>query len=198
MLACLIVSALLSASAFTFVGVFVLTGPLQYGLFRVLTDRVRGREKVEFGDLFKGFEENFSGALVLGLLQSIFIFLWSLLFIVPGIVKSYSYSMSYYLQQEDKSKDWKACLDESRSRMDGHKGQLFLLDLSFIGWYIVGLLCLGVGTLFVVPYHDMARTNFFMALQAEQDDEIEALRDGGEYPEETKNAESGENGEILR
>ena len=111
LLACLIVSALLSASAFTFVGVFVLTGPLQYGLFRVLTDRVRGREKVEFGDLFKGFEENFSGALVLGLLQSIFIFLWSLLFIVPGIVKSYSYSMSYYLQQEDKSKDWKACLD---------------------------------------------------------------------------------------
>ena len=121
-----------------------------------------------------------------------------MLFIIPGIVKSYSYSMSYYLQQEDKSKDWKACLDESRSRMDGHKGQLFLLDLSFIGWYIVGLLCLGVGTLFVVPYHDMARTNFFMALQAEQDDEIEALRDGGEYPEETKNAESGENGEVLR
>lgn len=63
---------------------------------------------------------------------------------------------------------------------------------------IVGLLCLGVGTLFVVPYHDMARTNFFMALQAEQDDEIEALRDGGGYPEETKNAESGENGEVLR
>lgn len=60
LLACLIVSALLGASAFTFVGVFVLTGPLQYGLFRVLTDRVRGREKVEFGDLFKGFEENFS------------------------------------------------------------------------------------------------------------------------------------------
>ena len=69
LLACLIVSALLSASSFTFVGVFVLTGPLQYGLFRVLTDRVRGREKVEFGDLFKGFEENFSGALVLGLLS---------------------------------------------------------------------------------------------------------------------------------
>ncbi len=198
LLACLIVSALLSASVFTFFGVFILTGPLQYGLFRVLTDRVRGREKVEFGDLFKGFEENFSGTLVLGILQSIFIFLWSLLLIVPGIVKSYSYSMSYYLQQEDKSKDWKACLDESRSRMNGHKGQLFLLDLSFIGWYIVGLLCLGVGALFVVPYHDMARTNFFMALQAEQDDGIEELRDGGGYSGEIFEAESGEKDEVLK
>lgn len=198
LLACLIVSALLSASVFTFFGVFILTGPLQYGLFRVLTDRVRGREKVEFGDLFKGFEENFSGTLVLGILQSIFIFLWSLLLIVPGIVKSYSYSMSYYLQQEDKSKDWKACLDESRSRMNGHKGQLFLLDLSFIGWYMVGLLCLGVGALFVVPYHDMARTNFFMALQAEQDDGIEELRDGGGYSGEIFEAESGEKDEVLK
>lgn len=56
---------------------------------------------------------------------------------------------------------------------------------------------MGVGTLFVVPYHDMARTNFFMALQAEQDDGIEELRDDGEYPKETKNAESGENGEEI-
>ena len=51
--------------------------------------------------------------------------------------------------------------------MDGHKWQLFCLDLSFIGWYFVGALCLGLGTLFVVPYHEMARANFYEALKAE-------------------------------
>ena len=107
-------------------------------------------------------------------MQSIFIALWSLLLVVPGIVKAYSYSMSYYIQQEDKSKDWKACLDESRQMMDGYKGRLFCLDLSFIGWYIVGALCFGVGTLFVAPYHRMARANFFMALSAERETVVNA------------------------
>lgn len=156
LLACLIVTVLTSAASVVFfVGSLIVVGPLGYGLARVMTDRVRGKERIELGDTFKGFTENFGGSLILGLLQSIFIALWSLLLVVPGIVKAYSYSMSYYIQQEDKSKDWKACLDESRQMMDGYKGRLFCLDLSFIGWYIVGALCFGVGTLFVAPYHQL-------------------------------------------
>ena len=170
LLACLIVTVLTSAASVVFfVGSLIVVGPLGYGLARVMTDRVRSKERIELGDTFKGFTENFGGSLILGLLQSIFIALWSLLLVVPGIVKAYSYSMSYYIQQEDKSKDWKACLDESRQMMDGYKGRLFCLDLSFIGWYIVGALCFGVGTLFVAPDHRMARANFFMALSAERE-----------------------------
>ena len=163
-----------AASVVFFVGSLIVVGPLGYGLARVMTDRVRSKERIELGDTFKGFTENFGGSLILGLLQSIFIALWSLLLVVPGIVKAYSYSMSYYIQQEDKSKDWKACLDESRQMMDGYKGRLFCLDLSFIGWYIVGALCFGVGTLFVAPYHRMARANFFMALSAERETVVNA------------------------
>lgn len=168
LLVCFIVTALTGVVSMTYVGVLILAGPLEYGLARVTVGRVRGKEEINPGETFVGFTENFGGSFLLGLLQSIFIALWSLLFIIPGIVKSYSYSMSFYIQQEDRSKDWKTCINESRQMMNGHKGQLFCLDLSFIGWYIVGALCLGIGTFFVVPYHQMARANFFMALAAEQ------------------------------
>ena len=91
LLACLIVTVLTSAASVVFfVGSLIVVGPLGYGLARVMTDRVRGKERIELGDTFKGFTENFGGTLILGLLQSIFIALWSLLLVVPGIVKAYS------------------------------------------------------------------------------------------------------------
>ena len=59
--------------------------------------------------------------------------------------------------------------------MDGHKWQLFCLDFSFLGWYIVGALCFGIGVFFVAPYHQMARANFYEALKAEQQPQIEQM-----------------------
>jgi hypothetical protein len=59
---------------------------------------------------------------------------------------------------------WKQALDESKSLTDGYKMDLFLLDLSFIGWYIVGALCLGIGTLWVEAYHMAAKANFYNAI----------------------------------
>ena len=83
LLACLIVTVLTSAASVVFfVGSLIVVGPLGYGLARVMTDRVRGKERIELGDTFKGFTENFGGSLILGLLQSIFIALWSLLLVV--------------------------------------------------------------------------------------------------------------------
>ncbi|MBO6019888.1 MAG: DUF975 family protein [Clostridia bacterium] len=102
--------------------------------------------------------------MLLGLLQYIFIFLWSLLFIIPGIVKMYSYSMSYYLAINHPDWDWKQCIDESRRIMDGNKWKLFVLDLSFIGWYIVGMLACGIGVLWVYPYNEAARAEFYQEL----------------------------------
>ena len=60
------------------------------------------------------------------------------------------------------------CITQSREMMNGYKWKLFCLDFSFIGWYLLGALCLGVGTIFVVPYHQMARTNFYLALKSER------------------------------
>ena len=147
-------------------GSLILIGPLAYGVARITTQLVCGKNNIDISDLFKGFTEDLTNTLILGLLQALFTALWSLLFIVPGIVKAYSYSMASYIQQDQPNKDWKFCLNESISWMEGHKWQLFCLDLSFIGWYIVGALCLGIGTLFVEPYHQVARANFYEALKA--------------------------------
>ena len=103
------------------------------------------------------------------LLQTVLIFLWSLLFVIPGLVKSYSYALAYYLQQEPGGAEREPAdiLNESRRMMNGYKWQLFCLDFSFIGWYILGALCFGIGTFFVVPYHQQARANFYLARVAE-------------------------------
>lgn len=138
-----------------------------YGVSRVTVNTVRGKP-VNIVETFCGFTESFSDSIVLNLLQSIYVALWSLLFFVPGIIKSYAYSMAFYIQQENSNKSASDCLSESQKLMKGHKWQLFCLDLSFIGWYIVGSLCFGVGVFFVIPYHQTARANFYMALTAEE------------------------------
>ena len=70
--------------------------------------------------------------------------------------------MAYFIQQEQPNKNWKYNINESRRLMNGKKWKLFCLDFSFIGWYFLGFLCFGIGILFVIPYHQMARTNFYL------------------------------------
>ncbi|MBO5736960.1 MAG: DUF975 family protein [Clostridia bacterium] len=164
-----LVTAICGSTGIGVVAAFILTGALQYGVARVTTNCARNRAW-GVGQVFSGFQECFVKALVLNIVHSIFIFLWTLLLIIPGIVKSYSYALVYYLQQEPENmhREPTDLITESRQWMYGHKWQLFCLDLSFIGWYILGALCLGIGTLFVVPYHQMARANFYLDLRAER------------------------------
>ena len=182
MLACLIVDLILSALGFTVVGTIIVLGPLSYGLVRVLVRCARENKDVDFGDLFKGFTDDFGGNVVLGLSIGLFTFLWSLLFIIPGIVKSYSYSQAFYIKHDDPSKDWMTCIDESRAMMRGHKWKLFCLDLSFIGWYLLGFLCFGIGMIFVTPYHEMARTNFYLELTGTSRAKAEEVKAEEEAP----------------
>ncbi len=166
-------SAILSALSSTFVGLILLGGPLTYGFYRVLIGAANSK-KVDLNDMVSGFTESFGNSLVLYLLQTLFTALWSLLFIIPGIVKSYSYAMAMYIQQDNPEREARECLQESMIMMDGYKWKLFCLDLSFIGWYLLGSLCFGIGVLFVTPYHELARTNFYLALKAQLDGEIQA------------------------
>jgi uncharacterized membrane protein len=82
--------------------------------------------------------------------------------------------MAMYIQQDNPEREARECLQESMIMMDGYKWQLFCLDLSFIGWYLLGSLCFGIGVFFVTPYHELARTNFYLALKAQLDGEIQA------------------------
>lgn len=180
----LICSAISSAaSSITFgIAAIVITGPLYYGICRICVNVVKGNNKIQIEDLFVGFKECFTQSFLLSLLTGLFTFLWSLLFVVPGIIKSYSYAMAPYILQDDPSKDWKTALDESKAMMEGHKWQLFCLDLSFIGWFIVGFLCCCVGVIFVEPYVLMARANFYMALKAMNEPEPEEAETEGSEP----------------
>lgn len=163
----IIMSAILSASSAVMVGPLLLTGPLSFGAAYVFLKQSRDYEKMEIGDLFKGFQTDFVGTLLLGLMQAIFITLWSMLFVIPGIVKSYSYSMCFYIKADHPEYGWKECIDASKEMMNGHKMELFILDLSFIGWAIVGSLALGIGSLWVSAYVEASHAQFYKSLLGE-------------------------------
>lgn len=139
----------------------VIAGPLEYGITKAFLKQTRDGQKIEVGTLFDGFKDDFTGNFALGLLMTLFIALWSLLFVIPGIVKSYAYSMAFYIKNDHPDFTWKQCIDESQNMMRGHKMELFIQDLSFLGWMIVGELCLGVGGLWVSAYVSAARSQFY-------------------------------------
>lgn len=152
----------------------ILAGPFGIGLSLVFMKLARNHNNVDLADLFTSFSDRFGKDFLLGLMIFVFTFLWSLLFIIPGIVKSYAYSMAYYISLDHPEWGWKECIEESKRITQGHKGELFVLDLSFIGWYIVGSLCLGIGILWVNPYHNTARANYYEALKANSQPVYEA------------------------
>ena len=87
---------LLSAAGFTFVGPMILVGPISFGIAKLFLKQTSDKKQMNIVGLFDGFNTDFTGNLVLGLLRDLFVFLWSLLLIVPGIVKYYQYSMALY------------------------------------------------------------------------------------------------------
>ncbi|MDY4592664.1 MAG: DUF975 family protein [Eubacteriales bacterium] len=174
-----LVDGLLAATLYvSFLSILVF-GPFCYAVCKASYRLVKGEEN-KIVNAFDGFTDDFGKSFVLGLLNTLFVFLWGLLLVVPGIIMSYAYSMAFYLQQDGRYKDLtaKQLLDKSREIMNGYKAQLFLLDLSFIGWYIVGALCLGVGTLWVNAYHQVARANFYKELIDMIDPVVEGEEDG--------------------
>jgi len=86
-------------------------------------------------------------------LRDLFVFLWTLLFIIPGIVKSYQYRMVPYILAEDPFIDYKQALELSKNMMNGQKWRTFVLDISFIGWYFLAAITFFIlGVLYVEPY----------------------------------------------
>lgn len=167
LLAVFVASAILSAAGYmTVVGTLFLAGALDYGVTRAFYNQMLKGGEVKFDDLFCAFSEDYWGATALYLLKTLYLFLWSLL-IVPGVIKTYSYAMAEYIHQKRRTGTATEFICESRFLMDGHKWDLFLLDLSFLGWYILGSLCLGVGVLWVYPYHRAARVRFFNEVEKE-------------------------------
>lgn len=98
-------------------------------------------------------------------MRGLFNFLWYLALIIPGIVKSYGYSMVPYLLTDNPKMDYREAIELSQNMTVGHKLDMFVLDLSFIGWYLLGLLACGLGGVFVNPYYESTRAELYLVLR---------------------------------
>ncbi|MEG2276756.1 MAG: DUF975 family protein [Odoribacter sp.] len=145
-------------------GIFLIL-PLGYGVMVVFLKSFRG-EEVEIGRLFDGFNDYWRifGTMILVYLYT---FLWSLLLIIPGIIKSYSYGLTSYILLDEPELKYDAAIQKSMAMMRGNKMKLFLLDLSFIGWGLLCILTLGIGFLWLSPYIYSARAAFYQDLKKE-------------------------------
>lgn len=132
-------------------------------MIRVYLNLVKGVQP-HVGDAFSGFDD-FWSAFKVNFFVGLFTFLWSLLFVIPGIIKAYSYSMSYYILAENKGKPALQCIEESKQMTDGHKMDLFVLDLSFIGWVLLCTFSLGIAGIWVLPYMQATYTNVYNSLK---------------------------------
>lgn len=141
----------------------VLAGPLTLGLISCFMKLVR-KKSFKFENLFDGFK-NFSSAFILQILVTLFVFLWALLFIIPGIIAAYRYSMSFYILYDNPNIGAMEALDLSKKIMIGNKWKLFCLHFSFIGWAILSILTLGIGFLWLVPYMNTAVANFYESVK---------------------------------
>jgi uncharacterized membrane protein len=142
--------------------------PCGYVFVMQLMSFMRDGKQNLVSDYFKLFKDKYMIALPVVALTYLYTFLWTLLFIIPGIIKGYSYALASYISIEDNNIPAEECINKSMQMMEGHKMRLFLLDLSFIGWYFVAFLTFGIGLFWVVPYHEMARILFYEDLKSQQ------------------------------
>lgn len=134
--------------------------------FVIFSLHVSRDETAEIGNLFDGFGIFFR-ALWLAILQGLFVFLWSLLLFVPGIVAAYRYRQALYLLLDHPEKSAWQCLRESGALMRGHKWELFVLDLSFLGWMLLSAMFAPV-TIWLDPYRAITNANYYNRLVGTQ------------------------------
>lgn len=163
----------LKIGSFTFTlrhGIFglaatIIGGVLQIGYADFLLKQHDGKE-VHFRDLFSRFDY-FGTGFAQRFLRVLYETLWSLLFIIPGIVKGYSYAMTPFILAENPQLTASQAISMSQDMMDGHKAELFYLDLSFIGWAFLAAITLNLGNIALNPYRNAAHAAFYRQLQVE-------------------------------
>jgi uncharacterized membrane protein len=141
---------------------FILMGPVTLGISGFFLKLIRN-ESPAIEDMFGGFKF-FIQAFVLKFLITLFTILWSLLLIIPGIIAALRYSMSYYILKDNPNLTAFEALNQSKRLMVGFKFGLFRLYLSYIGWFLLGIITLGIAFIWVTPYFETAKANFYQNL----------------------------------
>ncbi|WFB35281.1 DUF975 family protein [Kiritimatiellota bacterium B12222] len=137
----------------------LIAGPMSMGFALAFLTLIRGGQ-AEVGQLFEGFRA-FGNALGAYILMSIFIFGWTLLLIIPGIIASISYSMTFFVLADDPELGPMDAIRRSKEMMRGYKWQYFCLCLRFIGWSILCILTFFIGYLWLMPYMQTSFAHFY-------------------------------------
>lgn len=153
-----IVSAIVGFLICTFVN-----GPMNVGLSKYFI--LNSESAPALSEIFAGFKVKFgrnAGAMLLVGIKTV---LWTCLLIVPGIIKSFEYAIIPYILADDDIISTKDAFKKANALMKGNKWRLFKLDFSFIGWFVLCVLTLGVGTFFLIPYLNAAMAEFYLELK---------------------------------
>ncbi len=138
----------------------LVSGPLSIGsvLFSLSLSR---KQKASTSQLFMGFKR-LEVTIIYNILIMLYIILWSLLFIVPGIVAAFSYLLTPFIVAENKSISASEAIAKSKELMKGNKGKAFCLVFRFFGWFLLSILTLGIGFLWLIPYMHVSVSNFYL------------------------------------
>lgn len=143
---------------------FIIGGVIELGYAQYLLKQ-HSRTELDFRDLFSKFD-CFGAGFCQAFLRGLYTFLWSLLFIVPGIVAHYRYAMTPFIMAEDPNLTASQAITASKEMMYGHKADLFWLDLTFTGWVLLCILTLNLGNIALNPYRNAAYAAFYRSLTA--------------------------------
>jgi uncharacterized membrane protein len=154
--------------------VFILAGPMAVGLAIFDLNISRGKD-VQVEQIFEGFKRNFGNYIAAHLLMTLFIFLWMLLLIIPGIVAAISYSMTFFIMADDDNIDPMEALKKSKAMMNGNKLKYFRMVLRLFGLGLLCILTLGIGFLWLAPYARVVNAKFYQDIKGDQDNQYGAI-----------------------
>ena len=150
-----------------FLGRILVMGPFLVGYVNSFKNLlVEGDDRITANSFREGFKPYWRSVWAY-LFRGILITLWSLLLVIPGIIKSLSYAMTMYIVKDHPELTVNEAIDLSKDMMYGHKYDLFYLYISFIGWYLLSILTLGIGTFWLMPYIQTAQASFYEGVKAE-------------------------------
>lgn len=153
-----------------FVIIFVLDAfiynPIIVGAERFMLKSVDGKAEVK--EVAYGFDHSYMNIVKTMFMSDLYVFLWSLLFIIPGVYKKYQYRMVPYIMAEHPETSYKEALQLSKEMMNGEKWHAFVLDVSFIPWHILGMITCGILEIFyIAPYQNLTNAELFRTMEVQ-------------------------------
>ena len=175
------------AGPFVALVTLIITGPITLAEAFIFLGITKKSCMPKIEDCIIGFKgNNFTRSFIGYLRYAVFTFLWSLLLIIPGIIKSIAYSQMFFLMAEDDDLDPADAQAQSIAMMEGHKGEYFVLMLSFFPWYLLGAITFGIAFIWIAPYVQTTLAEYHVRLKKES----------GDYKKAARNA-SAENKKIM-